>query len=75
MANAIWIQSQARRDVVELAVYIGQNSVGAANRFLDATDKIFAMLGGVQSIASTKSFTVIPAERIKLRSVPLATSL
>ena len=44
MANAIQIQAQARRDVVELAVYIGQESIRAANRFLDATEETFAML-------------------------------
>ncbi len=44
MANEIRIQSQARTDIVELAVHIGRNSVLAANEFLDATDETFALL-------------------------------
>ena len=31
-------------DIVEMAVYIGRDSFGAANRFLDATDETFAAL-------------------------------
>lgn len=44
MASEIQIQSQARSDIVNLAVYIGRDNAGAANRFLDATDKTFAIL-------------------------------
>lgn len=44
MANEVRIQSQARTDIVELAVYIGRDSVRAATKFLDATDETFAML-------------------------------
>ena len=44
MANEIRILSKARTDIVELATYIGRDSVDAANRFLDATDETFAML-------------------------------
>jgi len=44
VADTIRIQSQARRDIVELAVYIGRDSIAAANRFLDATDATFDML-------------------------------
>ena len=70
MANAIRIQSQARRDVVELAVYIGQDSVGAANRFLDATDKTFAMLAqqpflGTEHAAQNPRLNGIRVFRVK----------
>lgn len=44
MANKIRIQSQARTDIVDLAVYIGRDSPHAASRFLDATDETFEML-------------------------------
>ena len=44
MGNELRIQSRARTDIVELAVYIGRDSIGAANRFLDATDETFAAL-------------------------------
>ncbi len=44
MIHEIRIQSQARSDVVRLAVYIGRDSERAANRFLEATDKTFTML-------------------------------
>jgi len=44
VASEIRIQSRARSDIVELAVYIGRDSARAANRFLDATDETFAML-------------------------------
>ncbi len=44
MATTIRILSQARTDVVELAVYIGQDDISAASRFLDATDETFALL-------------------------------
>jgi toxin ParE1/3/4 len=70
VANAIRIQSQARRDVVELAVYIGQDSVGAANRFLDATDKTFAMLAqqpflGTEHAAQNPRLNGIRVFRVK----------
>ena len=44
MANEIRIQSRARTDVVGLAVYIGRDNAGAANRFLDAAEKTFVIL-------------------------------
>ena len=44
MANELRIQSRARTDIVELAVFIGRDSVSAANRFLDATDETLTAL-------------------------------
>ncbi len=44
MATSIRILSQARTDIVELAVYIGQDDINAASRFLDAIDETFALL-------------------------------
>ena len=44
MASELRIRSRARTDIVELAVFIGRDSVGAADRFLDATDETFASL-------------------------------
>ena len=44
MANQLRIQSRARTDIVELAVFIGGESVSAADRFLDATDQTLASL-------------------------------
>ena len=41
MANRAEIRPRARLDVVELATYIGKDSVSAANRFLDAAEKTF----------------------------------
>jgi toxin ParE1/3/4 len=35
---------RAVRDIVEIAVYIGQNSPAAAQRFVDASDRTFALL-------------------------------
>ena len=43
MANRAEIRPQARSDVVELATYIGIDSVLAANRFLDAAEKTFEL--------------------------------
>jgi toxin ParE1/3/4 len=34
----------ARRDIVDLAVYISKNSIDAANRFLDAVEETFRFL-------------------------------
>jgi toxin ParE1/3/4 len=35
---------RAVRDIVEIAVYIGQDSPAAAQRFVDATDRTFTLL-------------------------------
>jgi toxin ParE1/3/4 len=35
---------RAVRDIVEIAVYIGQKSPAAAQRFVDASDRTFALL-------------------------------
>jgi toxin ParE1/3/4 len=70
VANEIRIQSQARSDIVELAVYIGRDSVRAANRFLDATDETFAMLAqqpflGAEYPTSNPRLTGIRVFRVK----------
>jgi toxin ParE1/3/4 len=44
VARELRIQSRARSDIVELAVFIGRHSANAADRFLDATDETFASL-------------------------------
>jgi len=44
VAKELRIQSRARTDIVTRAVFIGQDSVAAANRFLDATDETFRSL-------------------------------
>jgi len=44
MANSVGIRPRARMDVVELAAYIGKDSVMAANRFLDASESTFKKL-------------------------------
>ena len=59
MATEIRILSQARTDIVELAVYIGQDDVSAESRFLDATDETFALLAR-QPFIGTKHATKNP---------------
>jgi len=44
MANNIGIRPRARLDVVEMAAYIGNDNVTAANRFLDACQATFEFL-------------------------------
>jgi toxin ParE1/3/4 len=44
MKDNIGIRPQARMDVVELATYIGRDSVTAADRFLDACEATFDFL-------------------------------
>ena len=44
MANSIGIRPRARLDVVELAAYIGKDSVTTANRFLGACEATFECL-------------------------------
>ncbi len=44
MENRVGIRPRARLDVVELATYIGNDSVAAANHFLDATEATFEFL-------------------------------
>lgn len=45
MASRVDIRPRARVDVVELAIYIGKDSILAANRFLDASETTFRFLG------------------------------
>jgi len=44
MDHKVDIRPRARLDVVELATYIGKDSVLAANRFLDASEATFGFL-------------------------------
>ena len=44
MADGVRIYSRAREDIVDSAVYIGRDSVLAANRFLDSVDQTLALL-------------------------------
>ena len=44
MANRVDIRPRARLDVVELATYVGKDSVLAADRFLDASETTFRSL-------------------------------
>jgi toxin ParE1/3/4 len=53
MASKIGIRPQARLDVVELATHIGQDSVTAANRFLDACDSTFQLLAEAPGIGGS----------------------
>ncbi len=59
MAAEIRILSQARTDIVELAVHIGQDDISVASRFLDATDETFALLAR-QPFIGTKYVTKTP---------------
>ena len=53
MRSEVWLRPQARKDIVELAVYIGRDSVGAADRFIDATDETFVMLAESPLLGAT----------------------
>ena len=44
MAHKVDIRPRARLDVVELATFIGKDSVSAANHFLDASENTFGFL-------------------------------
>jgi toxin ParE1/3/4 len=44
MTNNIRIRPRARQDIVEVAVFIGRDSLTAAERFLDATETTFQLL-------------------------------
>ena len=59
MSKARVVKSpQARRDLVDVFVQIGRDSTRAANRFLIAADKTFALLArkpGIGSLYETEN--------------------
>ena len=64
MANRVDIRPRARLDVVELATYIGNDSVLAANRFLDASEATFEFLAESPQIGA-----IYPTKNVRLRGL------
>jgi len=64
MANKVGIRPQARLDVVELATYIGKDSLLAASRFLDASEATFGLLAKTPQIGA-----VYPTKNHRLRGL------
>jgi len=64
MANKAGIRPQARLDVIELATYIGKDSVLAANRFLDASEATFDLLAETPQLGA-----IYPTKNHRLRGL------
>jgi len=72
MAHEIGFRPQARRDVVELATYIGRDRVEASNHFLVASARTFDFLATspeIGTVYSTKKPTVDRSSRVSSESV------
>jgi plasmid stabilization system protein ParE len=50
MTHRVSRTPEARRDLVEIAEYISNNSVDAAMRFLDAAEETFQFLAGNRTL-------------------------
>lgn len=73
MAHDIGIRPQARRDVVELATYIGRDNVDAANRFLLASERTFDLLAAspeIGAVYSTKNKRLIGLRVFRVNRFP-----
>ena len=73
MAHSIGIRPRARLDVVELAAYIGQDSVTAANRFLDACEATFEFLAEspqIGAIYPTKNPRLVGVRVFRVKRFP-----
>ena len=73
MAEHVDIRPQARWDVVELAIYIGRDSVLAANRFLDACDATFEFLAKsprIGAVYSTKNSRLAELRVFRVKGFP-----
>ncbi|MCA9123863.1 MAG: type II toxin-antitoxin system RelE/ParE family toxin [Planctomycetaceae bacterium] len=73
MDKQIGIRPQARLDVVELATYIGQDNVAAANRFLDACAATFDFLSKspqIGAIYRTKNWRLNALRVFRVRGFP-----
>lgn len=60
----------ARRDVIEHAVYIGQEDKGAAERFLDAVQTAYVRIGEFPKIGVERSFQLPALRGIRMWPVP-----
>ncbi|MDA1051909.1 MAG: type II toxin-antitoxin system RelE/ParE family toxin [Planctomycetota bacterium] len=73
MGDNVGIRPRARLDVVELATYIGKDSIAAANRFLDACEATFELLAEsprIGGIHLTKNRRLADLRVFRVRGFP-----
>jgi len=73
MAHDVGIRPQARRDVVELATYIGRDNIEAANRFLLASARTFEFLATspeIGAVYSTKNKRLVGLRVFRVNRFP-----
>ena len=52
MADSVWLTPRARRDIVELATFIGRENLQAADRFFDQVDQLCDLLAASPEVGS-----------------------
>jgi len=69
MSTTITRTPQARRDLLELADHIAQDSLDTAERFLDATREAFDLLGGMPEMGTQCHFQSPGTTGIRMWSI------
>ncbi len=70
MTLPITRHAAARHDLLQTFVYIGQDNVGAAQRFLDAVERDLARLSAFPGIGTLRQFTA--ASLVGVRSITVS---
>ena len=56
MSPRIIVHSEARSDVIDIAYYIAEDNMAAADRFADAVDAAFKRLAAMPSLGATREY-------------------
>src|SRR5436190_882799 len=56
MSRDIIVHDEARFDVIEIAYYIAEDSLDAADRFVDAIDAAYKRLADLPGIGTTRAY-------------------
>lgn len=70
MARPVWISPRARRDIVEIAQFIGRSNLEAAKRFLTSTEQLFRQLALTPHVGTLFESDHPRLDGVRLISIP-----